>query len=248
MKVSIKDILLGSLLLISCGQKNTSEATASEIMETSSASVSSSNGNCLLAYQDKYDQLLPLENIQKHFTTDWKSTKKTYILNKNPKYRNHDTYTYSWPSERTRTMEIAGRKLTVPIDNRVGLTWVGDDLYKMSKKKSDLENFQSFYRTPTKEELERAFEEADKRVGEQKDVSKDQKNAAMGLAKGMAAQAKFEQVSGIGDAAAWKPNDNELVVLVGGLTFQVIADVSSDANSNLELAKKLALEVLKKCN
>ena len=69
----------------------------------------------------------------------------------------------------------------------------------------------------------------------------------MGIAKDMAAATKFENVAGVGEAAAWKLGDNELIVLFKGYTFQVIADVSKDKATNLELAKKLAAEVVAKC-
>lgn len=111
--------------------------------------------NCLLNYQDKYDQLLPLEMIKKHFLGDMSKARKEYSVNKTPKYRNHDTYAYSWPSDRTRIMKLMGKEMTVPVSNRIGLTWVGDDMFKMSKNKSDLENFRFFYRNLTQKNLTR---------------------------------------------------------------------------------------------
>ncbi|MCP1383860.1 hypothetical protein [Runella salmonicolor] len=203
--------------------------------------------NCLLTYQDKYDQLLPLEMIKKHFWGDMSKAKKEYTVNKTPKYRNHDTYAYSWPSDRTRTMKLMGKEMTVPVSNRIGLTWVGDDMFKMSKNKSDLENFRFFYRNLTQKELDEAFGKAEKQVENKTNATKEQKAAGMGIAKDMAAATKFENVAGVGEAAVWKLGDNELIVLFKGYTFQVIADVSKDKATNLELAKKLAAEVVAKC-
>ncbi|AXE20343.1 hypothetical protein DR864_22650 [Runella rosea] len=203
--------------------------------------------NCLITYQDKYDQLLPIEAIKKHFSGDMSKAKKEYRVNKNPKYRNHDTYSYNWPSDRTREMEMLGRKMTVPVSNRIGLTWVGDDMFKMSKNKSDLENFRFFYRNLTQKELDEAFGQAEKQVQKKTNATKEQKEAAVGMAKDMAATTKFENVAGVGEAAVWKLGDNELIVLFKGYTFQVIADVSKDKATNLELARKLAAEVLVKC-
>ena len=203
--------------------------------------------NCLLTYQDKYDQLLSLETIKKHFSGDMSKAKKQYGVNKNPKYRNHDTYSYNWPSDRTREMEMLGRKMTVPLNNRIGLTWVGDDMFKIAKKKTDVESFRFFYRNMTQKELDEAFAQAEKQVQNKPDATKDQKAAGVSIAKGMAATTKFENVAGVGEAAVWKLQDNELIVLHIGLTFQVIADVSKDKATNLELAKKLAVEVLTKC-
>jgi hypothetical protein len=203
--------------------------------------------NCLLTYQDKYDQLLPLATIQKHYKGDMSKAKKEYRVNKTPKYRNHDTYAYSWPSDRTRTMKLMGKEMTVPVSNRIGLTWVGDDMFKIAKKKSELESFRHFYRNLTQKELDEAFGQAEKQVENKTNATKEQKAAGMGIAKDMAAATKFENVAGVGEAAVWELGDNELIVLFKGYTFQVIADVSKDKATNLELAKKLAAEVLAKC-
>ena len=67
------------------------------------------------------------------------------------------------------------------------------------------------------------------------------------MAKGMSARNKFEDVPGIGDAASFNKEENYLTVLVGATTFQVIASVSKDKDVNLDLAKKLAKEILTKC-
>lgn len=203
--------------------------------------------NCLLTYQDKYDQLLPLAAIQKHYQGDMGKAKKEYKINTTPKYRNQDTYQYRWPSDRTRTMKLMGKDMTVPVSNRIGLTWVGDDMFKMSKSKSDLENFRFFYRNLTKKELDVAFGKAEKQVENKTNATKEQKAAGIGIAKDMAAATKFENVVGVGEAAVWKLGENELIVLFKGYTFQVIADVSKEKATNLELAKKLATEVLAKC-
>ncbi|NBB21743.1 hypothetical protein GVN20_20430 [Runella sp. CRIBMP] len=203
--------------------------------------------NCLLTHQDKYDQLLPLATIQKHYKGDMSKAKKEYRVNKTPKYRNHDTYAYSWSSDRTRTMKLMGKDMTVPVSNRIGLTWVGDDMFKIAKKKSELESFRHFYRNLTQKELDEAFGQAEKQVQNKTNATKEQKAAGMGIAKDMAAATKFENVAGVGEAAVWELGDNELIVLFKGYTFQVIADVSKDKDTNLELAKKLAAEVLAKC-
>lgn len=188
-------------------------------------SITTQAQNCLIAYQDKYDQLLPLEAIKKHFSGDMSKAKKEYRVNKNPKYRNHDTYSYNWLSDRTREMEMLGR-MTVPMSNRIGLTWVGDDMFKIAKKKSEVESFRHFYRNLTQKELDEAFGQAEKQVQNKTNAAKEQKEAAVGMAKDMSATAKFENVAGVGEAAVWKLKDK---------------------TTNLELAKKLATEVLAKC-
>lgn len=60
----------------------------------------------------------------------------------------------------------------------------------------------------------------------------------------------FELVEGLGTRVYWKWErfGGELVTLVGKSKFTVVTKVSDDPSQNLELARKLALEVIRKCN
>lgn len=237
-------LILGFLFATSCGGK----ASSTEKFEsTESTPTSVGNGDCIISYQSKYDDLLPLDIIKKHFKGDLSTAKKKYDINKNEKYRNHDKYIYSWKSDRTRTMEISGNKMTFPVDNQIGLQWVGDDLYMIMKKNSPLESFKAFYRNASQEEIDKAMAVADAQIRKKEGVTKEQADAATGIAKGMSAETRFENVDGVGDAAAWVLKENQLVVLVGNVTFQIVADVGTDKAANIELAKKLAIEILNKC-
>ncbi len=118
----------------------------------------------------------------------------------------------------------------------------------IGKKATPLENFKAFYRNPTQEELDKAFKTAEERLKNDPKYSKEQAETAAGIAKGMLAKDKFEDVPGIGDAASFNKEENYLTVLVGAIAFQVIAYVSKDKAENMDLAKKLAKEVLAKCN
>ena len=239
-------LILGFLFVTSCGGKANSDSTSTEKIE-SNESVSGGNGDCIISYQSKYDELLPLDVIKQHFKGDLSSAKKKYDKSSNEKYRNHDKYIYTWKSDRTRTMEIGGNKMTVPIANEIGLQWVGDDIFMMSKNKSPLENFKGFYRNASQEEIDKAMAVAEAQVRKKEGVTKEQADAATGMAKGMSAETRFENVEGIGEAASWVVKDNKLVVLVGNVTFQVMANVGTEKAANIDLAKKLALEVLNKC-
>lgn len=70
----------------------------------------------------------------------------------------------------------------------------------------------------------------------------------MSMAKDLAKGAKYEDVSGLADAASWDARDNALIILIGDKTFKVIAGVSADSDSNKNLAIELAKEILAKCN
>lgn len=95
--------------------------------------------------------------------------------------------------------------------------------------------------------MDKAFKVAEERIKSDPNYSKEQAEVATGMAKGMSAKDKFEDVPGVGDAASFNKEENYLTVLVGAITFQVIANVGKDKAVNLDLAKKLANEVLAKC-
>ncbi len=240
-------LLFVALCMAACGQKSESSSALSENGEAV-ASTSSSNGNCILSYQSKYDELLTLEDIQKYYKGDMSVAEKKYDISEIEKYRNHDTYTYSWKSDRKLTVEYGGNKMEIPASNHIGLKWVADDLYKIFKNKSPLENFHSFYRNASQEEIDKAMAIASGQVKKIEGVTEEQANSATDMAKGMSAKTRFKPVEGVGDAAAWVVQENYLVVLTGDVTFQVIADIGGEEADRIELAKKLAKEVLKKCN
>ena len=244
MKNSLTFILLCSIIfMISCSSKTESESSSSQ-----SETIASTNFDCFFSYIDKYDQLLPLETIQKHYKGDMSSAKKKYQISKDAKSQKRDTYVYTWNSDRTKIMEFGGTKMDLPIPNEIGIKWLGDDLYKIMDRGNSVASFKAFYHTPTQAELDAALNKAEKKVSEDKNVSEESKNSGMGMARGLAAGAKYEDVNGLGDAASWDVRDNALIILIGDKTFKVIASVSADSDSNKNLAIELAKEILAKCN
>jgi hypothetical protein len=116
----------------------------------------------------------------------------------------------------------------------------------------NVEAFKQMYRNVSQEEIEKAFGEADKKLKE-KGFDDKQIGEAKDLGRGLTAGRKVEYLEGIGEIAAvittqMTGESVELVVLIKGNTFsvQVGIDLENKAK-NLEVAKKVALEVLKKC-
>ncbi len=236
-------IVLLTILLNGCsGSSNAKEET------TDAAMPESSNWDCIFSYMDKYDQLLPLEVIQKHYKGDMSSAKMKYNKSPEAKGQKQDTYVYHWKGDRTKTMQIGGQKMVIPLDNEIGIKWLGDDLYKIMNRENPVASFKAFYHTPTKEELDAAFTKAEAKISEDKNVKEENKSTAMDMAKGMAAGVKYEDVNGLGDAASWDVRDNALIILIGTKTFKIVASVSADSEANKELAIELAKEVLVVCN
>jgi len=252
-------LLFATPFVLSCGGTAESTRTSAQAAQATqptqptqptaaSGASTAGKGDCILSYQRKLDELLPLSVIKKHHVGDMPDAELEYRKSEPEKDASYDKYMYSWPGDRTFTMEMGGRKTTSPIQNEAGVMWVGSTLFTISGKATPLENFKAFYRNPTQEEMDKAFKIAEERIKSDPKYSKEQADTATDLAKGLSAREKFEDIAGIGDAASFNKEENYLTVLVGATLFQIIAGVSKDNAVNLEFAKKLATEVLAKCD
>ena len=241
-------LLAVSLFSFSCGndaEGTSATTTAENTVETTAEG--SGNGDCILSFQRKLDEMLPLEVIKKHYMGEMPDAEMEYNKSAPERSASTDKYIYAWKSDRTFKMKMGNSTIEAPLQNEIGVMWVGSDLFMIGRKPTPLENFKAFYRNATQEEMDKAFKIAEERVKSDPNYSKEQAETATEMAKGMTAKNKFEDVPGIGDAASFNKEENYLTVLVGPITFQVIASVSKDKDVNLELAKKLAKEVLAKC-
>ena len=241
-----KSILILCLLasLSACG--NEKNSTGDKTENASSETSGIGNESCIKEYMTKYDQLLPLEIIKKHYDIPAQAKKK-YVSGVMGKKYDKDTYEYVWENGRSRKMKMMGQEMDVPTPNRIGLKWVGSDLFMITRKATPLESFKAFYKNATAAEKEAAFKKAGETLKEKGYDAKTTENAT-NMAKDLSAdEIIFKDIAGIGDAASWRIKDKELTVLVGKITFQVIADIGTNDEENITLAKKLALEVLNKC-
>ena len=244
MKSSDVIFLIMVVFCSSCsGRSNEKEGT----LQSTSSVNNVTNATCVFDYMDKYDQLLPLEVIQKHYTGDMSFAKMKYNKSKKAESQNHDSYIYSWPSDRFTVKNFGGGDMKIPLQNEIGIVWLGDDLYKIMGLKTPMESFKKFYRTPSNEELEAAFGKAEEKIANDKNIDKETKETASSMAKGIAKGVSYTDVTGFGDAASWDARDNNLIILIGDKTFKVRANVSADSETNKALAMKLATEVLAKC-
>ncbi|RCR67954.1 hypothetical protein [Larkinella punicea] len=199
--------------------------------------------DCILGYQTKMDQLLPIAAIQKHYKGDLSKAELKYRKSE-PKYAKRDTYEYVWKSGRTRKMTVAGREMDVPDHNRIGLCWINE---VDSKRYPDpVKYFKSFYRTATEAEKQQAAALIDKKLKE-KGVSTAEQATGNAVGNTVLNTQGYETITGVGDAAAWDLTGSQLVVLKDRTTFKVISSVGTDVKANQELAKKLAGEILATC-
>ena len=239
-------VMLACLAVAAC--TGNSSDTATEDTASTSAASSSGAADCLISYANKgtLDQLLPLDAIRKHYNVP-EGAEKQYDYRAEAEKHDKDSYEYTWDSDRTGKMNVAGREITYPLSNRIGLRWVGSDLFMITGKATPIESFKAFYRNVSAEEKAEAFKKAGERM---KENGYDEKTTetATAIAKDFSAETiTFKDIAGVGEAAAWRIREKELTVLVGKTTFQVSLDVSTNDEENIALAIKIAQEVLSKC-
>lgn len=240
-------VLLAGLAVAAC-TGGTSETTTDATEVSTPAGLSSGTSDCLVSHanQGTLDQLLPLDAIRKYYEVP-EAAQKQYDYSADAKKHDKDVYEYTWDSDRTGKMNVAGREITYPLSNRIGLRWVGSDLFMITGKATPVESFKAFYRNVSAEEKEEAFKKAGELMKE-KGYDEKTTETATAMAKDLSSETvTFKEISGIGDAASWRIREKELTVLVGEITFQVSADISANDEENIELAKKIAQEVLSKC-
>lgn len=239
-----KPLIFLSVLIFgvsSCGRSGQTTENGNSLIE------SSINTSCIFDYTDKYDQLLTLDMIKKHYSGDL--SKAEFKYNKSEKQSSQDTdkALYSWESGRTKQMKVMGMNLDVPVPYEIGLKWLGSDLFMIKGLPTPKENFEQFYRNVTKEEADAAVRKTKEQVVTDGIATAEQAAQAGSIAEGISNYNNHEKVTGVGEAASWVISESHLVVLVGDKTFQIAANVSDNKETNKKLAVALAKEVLAKC-
>lgn len=206
----------------------------------------SSTANCIRSFMPKYNQLLPLETINKYYSVP-ATAKMNYLPGLMSKKFNVDRYSYRWKSERKEKIKLLSREIEQNVSNEIGLTWVGNDLFMMPRKATPKENFVFFYRNVSEAEKNSNLDKAATQIKQEGHGAKTT-DEAVGIGKEMSTgNIDYKTVEGIGEAAVWNIKEKSLIVLVGNVSFQVIAHISANQDENITLAKKLATEVINKC-
>jgi len=225
-------IVLSALFLFSCsGKENTSVNTKSNFKIS----------DCLEKFDFDFCKMLTQQDILKHYKIDFSKTK----VDSNSRTGQYGECIYQWESDRSKiSIEISKTKMIMPDMNRLGI----DNLFLSSKdldQESILLLFDRGYKSLPETEINQEKENL-------KDKIKDEERLKTALdLMDMRGKFAYKPISGIGNGAYWKwkePYGGELVVLVGRAKFTIISRVSLDIEENLELSKKLALEVIGKCN
>lgn len=214
------------------------------------ADPNASGGNtCLLAYQEKYDQLLTKELVLEAtgFDSDKMEVKYSKIMK--PEYHNVD---YAFDNQRLR--------------ERHGYTLPFKDNVKLGRITAmSLAQFNDTHRAITDEEDEtldevledmhagrntdRGAKDALKQLesqGVDKETTEKTTNVLRDAFKKISEG--YRKVGGLGDAAVWNVQTMELVVLDNGVKFDLHVDVRDTVEENKEVAIALARKLLAVCD
>ncbi|PPL02240.1 hypothetical protein [Parapedobacter indicus] len=209
-----------------------------------------SGGNtCLLAYQEKYDQLLTKDIVLTLTGFDESKMEVKYTKIMKPEYH---SVNYTFDNQRVR--ERAG--YTMPFKDNVQLG---------SIKAMSLAQFNDSYRAVTAEE-DATVDEVLEDLHDGKVTDPDAQEALgnlekQGVDKEVAKQATgtlrdafrkvaegYRKVEGLGDAAVWNVETQELVVLENGVKFDLQVDTKNTNDENKAAAIELARKLLDACN
>jgi len=237
-----KILLFTSLLALlgsGCGSSDKPEKAGGR----SSAQVGVS---CLAKFETRIGEILPLAILQEIVQLQGVTPelKVTYT-------RSLKVASWSWPSERTRSMQIAGTTMEFPVDNQVSLSHFRRLDNQEFGPKDGKTYVEQNYRSISKEEMAgiqaRMQEQIQERV-RKGELTEEQARLAGGMGGDlMGSERIVESIEGVGDAARWVEKDNTLAVGHRNIAFTVYVDISSGAGVNRATAIDLARRLLRDC-
>lgn len=239
--------------LVSCGQSNKQSTVNNEVghleNELKNIDPKAEGGNtCLLAYAEKYDELLTKDMAAE--ATKANAEMMTSGLQKIHQSTKYHDITHNWKGSLTKT--VGG--MAFPMDDYVKLTGI---------EAISLNRFQMSYRAVSEnesrkiqEDMNKAWDEntensvvnqAVKKLDEmgfseeeQQKMVKDLTESAQEMTEG------FAKVDNVGDVAVWNAKTNSMYVFKDGAKFELVVELS-DSGRNLDVATKLAQQILAKC-
>lgn len=250
-------ILFCSLVLFSCGNKNNttqngSEINIDEVINSSSNDPNAKGENkCLLDFQSKYDALISETDVlaATGFSKEVMKTKYNKIFDD---LGSHE-FLYLFDNKRKQFLKQLNRKIEM------------DDVVAVRNiKPMSLSTFNQTYRAITEAEINQAKDamkdisegnsgdaNADKAMkkAEQLAVSKEEVNkVGSEIIDGFKSVTEaYEKVDGLGDAAVWNTQTQELIVLQKGVQFEIRVNINDDNEVNKTTAIQLAKIVVEKC-
>ena len=243
-------LVCAAFLLFSCNSAESESAAGEKAASTSAGSKSGKKtASCLVKFDHDYSKLLTKEDVLKHISIDNPEGLEIKYNEKSvKKYPEYGEIYYTWPSDRPGVQISPSFPLKQPDDNTVSLT-------NLAFKEGDIadiqDRFHTAYRVMSQEEIDAGMARLEKSF---KDKPAKELETAKGFLEARG-KSKNKPVEGVGDHAYWFPTKvmdlnlgSKIVVLTGNAQFEVVAKVSGNDEENFEMARKIALEVLAKCN
>ena len=224
-----------SAILSACSDSETSNSS-----KTNSETKQAQKNSCISSYIGKPCALLTAEIVKNEFPRFPADAEKKELISL-------QSCSYNWPGNgRTRTMNIGGREMEIPVSNEIGILWI-----KKKNIETALSGFKNSYRTLSEEEKAKAAEAMQKALNDRSDgLTKDQKAMASGMSKGFLKNMKYETITGIGTAAAWGgvgAGGSSLKVLDGDTEFEISTNITDVEADNKKLAVALAKSLIASC-
>ena len=249
------------LLFLACSKKDQEKAGISDKTAKEVEKIVSENGGegCFIPYQAKTCELLDnslmaqIVGIEAAQLEAKDVSKELFEMSekakKGEKYEGskYASCDYSWKDKSGKTFRKVfpnGIELDIPVGGQIALG-------SFSPMK-DIAAFKAMYRNVSQQEIEKAFEKAGE-IAKDKGLDTKQVADAKDLGKGLASGRNVEYLDGFGEIAAvitTKATGSgvEMITLIKGNTFRVYVDIDQKSQAeNLEVAKKVATEVIKKC-
>jgi hypothetical protein len=136
---------------------------------------------------------------------------------------------YLWNNGRSRSINMGGNTVNAPYKDKVAIHSVSN---------TTLERFKRNYGALTEEQKQEAAKKLEKEAGKNNNSTASQKMTQVGIE--MVQNLQDEAITGVGAAATWYENSNELKVFYKGLIFSVVVDISNDKKVNREKSIELA--------
>ncbi len=141
---------------------------------------------------------------------------------------------YLWSNGRTRAITMGGNTVNAPYKDKVAIHSVSN---------TTLERFKRNYGALTEEQKQAAVKKLEEEAGKNNNSTASQNMTQVGT--GMVQNFQAEAITGLGAAATWYENSNELKVLYKGLIFSVVVDISDDKKVNREKSIELAKRIIR---
>ncbi|RAR50448.1 hypothetical protein [Flavobacterium lacus] len=241
MKTTVIVLVSIFLFAFSCeGDKKENNSS----METELSQVIEENVLIAEDFKGKLDELLTLEMAAEtsgYPVSEAKKSPNSEIEKKSNKI----SVSYFWDkTNRTQQIEMMGRKMDVPVNDEVTLSWV---------ENITLDGFKKKYHNLTEAEIEASNQGIDEKTAEMNadgKATQEQTDMAKSLAKNAMKNFSVEEVPNVGEYAVFVNQKfagvptRELKVFYKGLSFSLLINLSEDVSFNDKKAIALAQKII----